>query len=231
MKTLRQDGFTIIELMIALSVMSVILVASTVVMIQIGALYSKGVNQANLQNATRNVSQDLSSTLQFNANNFQTGTFNASSGVTINSYCIDTARYSYLINHELGTDQFNNVTTNHVLWRDTMKDSSGGCPPMDITRAVPTDTGTSGLTSGDGYEMLGNHMSLQAFNISTSASATGPASVYSVSVWTAFGDSDLVNPADFTNNVYPSCRGTTGDQYCAVSEINTSVTPRLIKAD
>ncbi len=44
MKSLKSTrGFTIVELMIALTVLSTILVMATVIMINIGVLYSKGV--------------------------------------------------------------------------------------------------------------------------------------------------------------------------------------------
>lgn len=215
------QGFTIVELMVALSILSTILVMSTVILIQIGALYSKGVNSANLQNATRGVVADVSASLQYTADSLVIGipntTYFPATAVTpaasVNVYCIGTTRYSYVLGRELGTDQGTSPSTmtQHVLWRDTMKDPSDPCTPLPLNTASPTDSSSTG-----GYEMLGDHMRLTNFIITSTASR-----VYSVSVNTAFGDSDLLNSSQ-TN-----CRGVTGDQFCATSQITTVVTQRV----
>lgn len=169
-------GFTIVELMIALSVLSVILVTTTIILIQIGALYSKGVNQADLQNANRTVVADISGQLQFSgkvpnycqlnaavaaptvanttcyANTHDYA--NAADGTTetVYSYCISNVRYSYTLNRELGTDSTRSPKqiTPHVLWRDTLTTNASTCPTMDITQ---TDPGTAGAKC---YDASGN---------------------------------------------------------------------------
>lgn len=237
-KRTPNDGFTLIELMIALSVLSVLLVTVTVILIQIGALYSKGVNAANLQNADRTVVADLSSQLQFSGKApvgctaivspptcyadslSDTGPVDGGGTWSANvySYCIGSTRYSYVIGHELGTDSSNNQITRHVLWRDTLAPTASSCPPLKIlSQATPTDL----LSQGDGYEVLGNHMQLTRFNVQqTSASSN----IYSIDVWMAFGDADLVQTAA---NGLASCKGGSGTQFCATSNISTQVTGRV----
>src|SRR5665213_2550121 len=63
-KNLNRKAFTIIELMIATSVLSIILLLVTTMMISIGNLYYKGINQARVQDDVRTISDDLSSHLQ-----------------------------------------------------------------------------------------------------------------------------------------------------------------------
>lgn len=211
----ENSGFTIIELMIALSILATILVMSTVILIQIGALYSKGVNSANLQNTTRNIVTDVSSSLQFTANGITTPATNPTNinGMNVYAYCIGTTRYSYVLDRELGTDQGTTpaTTTQYVLWRDTLQNPSDTCAPLALNTATPTD----GVSAG-GYEMMGNHMRVTNFSITETAN-----DVYSVSVSTAFGDSDLLNAAQ-TN-----CTGGAGEQFCATSQITTVVTQRV----
>jgi len=237
-KLVSDKGFTIVELMIALSVLAVLLVTSTLVMIQIGGLYTKGVNAADLQNTTRNIVGDIASQLQFSGrapvgctpalNNrtcyadSQDITVSAVGGgtaeITVYSYCIGDTRYSYFLNHKLGVDTYNGEAIPHVLWRDTLKTATTACEPLDITESVPSDDDTK---PGSGYEMMGSNMRLTRFNVQP-ASTSG--NTYYVDVWTAFGDSDLVQ-TDATGK--PTCRTTRGSQFCSNSIISTQITGRV----
>jgi prepilin-type N-terminal cleavage/methylation domain-containing protein len=232
-----ESGFTIVELMIALSVLSVLLITATVVLIQIGGLYAKGVNAADLQNVNRNVVADITGQLQFSGtppngctditNNVTcyTETRNITvpkvGGGTIDipvySYCIGKTRYSYVINHKLGVDSYSGEKVPHVLWRDTMTDTSR-CKPVDILNGTDINASPS---SGDGYEMLGSNMRLTRFDIQQVSGSNG---VYGIQVWMAFGDNDLIHTqADGAS----TCSGGIGTQFCAISSISTQVTGRV----
>lgn len=211
-----KQGFTLVELMIALSVLSTILVFCTVMMIRISSLYNKGVNAANLQNATRNVATDISSSVEFTNNSFQTGS-QSYGGLTIQSYCVGQIRYSYVLGRKLGTDDSIAPveTTHHVLWRDTMK-TDDTCTPLNITVVgTPPDTVPS-TTNGDGYEMIGNNMRLVKFDVNPVIP-----SVFSIDVATSFGDKDLLNGS------FTACNSTKGNEFCSISEINTTVSKRI----
>lgn len=230
-KSVAEQGFTIVELMIALSIFSVILIVSTVVLIQIGALYSKGVNSADLQNATRTVVADISGQLQFSGrapqgctdivktcyantrNNFD------AANTPVYSYCIGRTRYSYVLNRALGTDPSYNPAqaTQHVLWRDTLTDDS--CPVLDI---INSNNLSAAPSKGDGYEMLGAHMSLTKFWVKQVSGSSG---IYRAEVWTAFGDNDLLNKDLSTGKA--NCIGSVGSQFCATSQISTQLTGRI----
>lgn len=234
------SGFTIVELMIALTVLSTILLLSTSVMVNIGALYSKGINSANLQNANRTLSSDISSALQFSGYNpfpcpIETGitcaasqnTIGSPPGPIVYSFCINTTRYSYILNRELGADSGStppNLNTPHVLWRDTMKNTST-CVPLDIkSNVVQSDANSvegSGVPS-KGYEMLPDHTRLTRFKVKESPIGSG---VFKVDTWLAFGDTDLINAPDA--NGQTSCKGGVGGQFCGVSMLSNSVTRRL----
>lgn len=226
----NQQGFTIVELMISLSVMSVILLLCTVMMIRIGSLYTKGVNMASLQNSSRTIMAELTSSIQFSGNlpvcvgaspaPACSKTFAGS--LQVSAYCIGTTRYSYVLNRELGTDtDVAKTQTYHVLWRDIMKDLSG-CQPLDLSAAtVATDSKSAGTPgNSDGYDMVPSHMRLTNFNIVENPASSG---IFAVDVWMAYGDSDLVN----TVAGKTICNGGTGSQFCAVSQLSTSVKNRI----
>lgn len=230
--------------MIALSILSTILVMSSVIMIQIGGLYMKGINSANLQNSNRNVVADISQAIQYGAvkplactpkadqSTCYVGTLPAGppSVNTVYAYCIDNTRYSYVIGHELGDDPGDSTVspvipprlTHHVLWRDTMLSANNPCVPMDINSVVPTSPATS-PSSGDGYEMVPSNTRLTRFYVNPNSTF----GTYYIAVWMAYGDSDLMTTNIGSSPLVPStCKGGAGTQYCAVSAIATDVTRR-----
>lgn len=224
-----EGGFTIIELMIALTVLSTILALGATIITRISFLYTKGVNSAALQNASRNISSDVGSELQFagiapapcNSASLITTCFagkHTYSGVDVYAFCINKTRYSYVLNRTLGLDQSTDVNTPHVLWRDTM-DSSATCDPVDMTQAS--------APSANGYEMVGSHMRISRFKVEETPVNSN---IYAVDVWMAYGDDDLVvvdTSADPAKAGRTTCRGDTGSQFCAISNISTSVTMRI----
>src|SRR6476646_3013103 len=61
----NQKGFTIVALLVATAVFSLVLVVFLTAFLRIGQLFYKGVTMANTQEAARNVVQDISDDLQF----------------------------------------------------------------------------------------------------------------------------------------------------------------------
>ena len=201
----HEQGFTIVELMIALSVMAVVLVISTVVLINLGLLFTKGTNQAKTQNTTRNITNELASQLEIgNANPLVPGG---------NVICFGSQRYTFQLNHEL-----TNSSTDHVLWRDTMSNNAT-CIPLRLSAAVPFD----GLTvAGSGSELVLPNMELTDFAVAVPPAT--PVGVYSIKVTVAYGDpTQLVIARGKT-----SCLGGPGTQYCAVSSLTQNVARRSI---
>ncbi len=228
-----EQGFTIVELLIALSVLSVILVMGTVIMIQIGKLYTKGVNAANLNNTTRNINSDISSALLFSGSAPYSCTVSATTcaaaetsyagggGAKIYAYCIGTTRYSYVFNRKQGIDSSVTPTalvTPHVLWQDTMSNPNS-CDPVPIDTANPTDS----QTTGDGHDVIPDNMQLTRFKIVENPVNS---SSYDIDVWMAYGDHDLVlTDSDGSNR----CNGSLGSQFCATAKISTTVTRRVVE--
>lgn len=238
--------------MIALSVFSTILIMATVILIQIGSLYSKGVNAANLQNTNRTIAADVTAALQFSGNvpspttpspcpasaitcyapsvpSYPTDPRNVGSGagqMQVYAFCVDKVRYSYALNRELGTDQGTSpqAVTPHVLWRDIMTSKNDPCVPLDLSQTDPSSGGAYNSTGG--YEMASNHMRLTRFKVQQASSTSN---IYNVNVWMAYGDSDLVQTQGSGGSTpgHSICNGGSGTQFCSVSQISTTVTGRV----
>lgn len=234
-----EAGFTIIELMIATSVLSVILVLVTILMMSIGNLYYKGINQARTQDNVRSISDELSQHLQLSnqppAESDSSNSANKFSNLVVHAYCIDATRYSYVTGEVAGTN-LGGTVLQHVLWRDTIP-SGAACVAANLTQSDPSAT-TGG---SNGIELIASQSRLTQFCIGTIDPAshlciTNTDSPYNIEVGVAYGDYDLLNNAspsslgDIANNLnFPDalCKGGTGDRFCATAYLDTTVVKRL----
>jgi len=234
-KLKSNNGFTIIELMIATSVLSVILVLVTILMMSIGNLYYKGVNQSRAQDDTRSITDELSQHLQLSSQQPSTGSQAFPGGVTVSAYCIDTTRYSYVTGVQSGQIPPSASTVlRHVLWRDAIPAGSN-CGAADLTSNDPTSSSLDDVkgVDGSGTELVSPHSRLTQFCIGSIDSGgtctTNVNSPYTIEVGVAYGDSDLLKyikppPLNSPNAV---CSGDKGDQFCATAYLNTTVVKRL----
>jgi type II secretory pathway pseudopilin PulG len=244
-------GFTIVELMVALGVMSLVLIMSTTILIQIGSIYNRGVSSSNMQNTSRSIVSDISSAIEFSGYNPAvsecSGTAdtsglnnscysNGSSSdpyPSESAYCIGTVRYTFIPNVELGLDiatnpitHLTNATTPHILWRDLLKSYSDPCQPVNLAMTNPID-GYSVPNSG--AELMAYHTRLTSFSVtapSTDDPLTGKSNVYNVNVSAAYGDSDLLN----LSGAGTTCNSqvtNTSSEFCSTTSITTTVNARV----
>jgi prepilin-type N-terminal cleavage/methylation domain-containing protein len=211
-----EDGFTIVELLFAMTVFAVVLVAAAASLIQIGRMYYKGVISTRTQDTARVVIDELSRGIQLSGADFSQEPVAAMSSLTdVGAFCIGDARYTYAIDAQVvaGLTVAENLALGqrspHVLW----KDSNPSCGRALITSPL----------SG-GVELLSENMRLSFFDI-TPLDGTGlaDANTYRVRVGVVYGDDDLLE-RDGTR-IY--CKSTYGSQFCAVSELETTVFRRL----
>lgn len=224
----RQDGFTVIELLVAMAVFSTVLIVVTVALMQIGNMYYKGVNSIKTQETARDIVSTVSEQLQFRKGNFKQNTTSmpasasAADQVTVESRCIGGIRYSFVLQLKLvdgvafsKADQ----SSPHVLWQDV--DESGECLPVDITQVnIPTS----------GRELAGENMRLINFDINKIIDpGIDPyrAEVFDIWLSIVFGDNDLL-ARDGTGNATGCEGGLVGAQWCAQSELTTQVTRRIL---
>lgn len=239
LKKLRQKGFTIIELMIATSVLATILVTVSIIMISIGNLYYKGINQARVQDGTRSIADEISQRLQLSGLPPKQPAAPDPNGT--NAYCIGTTRYTYVIGVQIGTNgpgapSPSPIPFQHVLWRDTIQ-SADTCQVATLTAANPSQGSDVGNSDAkDGSELMVPNSRLINFSI------TPLSSPYTLALGIAYGDDDLLCspsvPASCATTTAMTalsnythgdllCKGNAGDQFCSTSDLSTTVVQRL----
>lgn len=250
-KPIKQNGFTIIELLIATVVLAFIVLMTTEIITGIGKLYYKAIAQSRLQDNTRSLTDEVSQKLKFGGKIGGSG-FQTLSGSPITllatndmeAYCIGDTRYFFVTGIQINAN--NGGQLYHVLWRDHNPDPPNCDTYIDGIHTIDlTDSMLSVHDSvNSGTELIGPRSRLVDFSLSQDPSS----SVYSLAIKIAYGDDDLLcdtaQPAtcstanamatlgsasyatDYTS-ANLSCKGKAGDQYCSVSELNTSVLPLL----
>lgn len=164
---LTRGGFTIVELMIATLVFSVILLVITSGVMHFTNAYYKGVNSSATQDTVRNIIGSVSQAIQFGGNSFGSANLSVSGG----TYCIGNQQFDFVLGKEMGS-----ATTRGLY---VSPHSGSGCSSLSPMAIV----------SG-GQELLGPRMRLSAFQITQTAS-----NAYNLTVRVAYGDDDLlVNP-------------------------------------
>lgn len=219
-------GYTIIELMIASMVFSVILLGASASLIQIGRMYYKGVITSRTQGVTRTLTDEISRGVQFSDQTVsQAGPEEKGTGdkISVSAVCIGTTRYTYAINVEVSdsasTYTNNNHRAPHALWKDEVTDA-GDCNPG---KSLPDLTSNS---LGGGTEMLESSMRLKAFDV---CSGSGGDTLCAINIGVVYGDDDVLNFSNESTKTDPkSCQAiVTGAQWCAISQLSTQVFKRI----
>lgn len=207
-----QKGFTIIELMIATSVMSVMLVIISILMTNIGSLYSKAISQSHVQNDIRNITDDLAIHIKFSGTDVKRAT--SPDGKT-KRLCFGTTRYTYIEGVRIGTDA---TDSQHVLWRDLIPSAKTCADPTNgwLNTADPSSVLNDGK---EGTEMVSPRTRVTKLTI------TGDTSPYFIDLRLAVGEDDQL----FVNGSGDTlCIGNqSGHQYCATADLKTTVIRRL----
>lgn len=221
-----ERGFTIVELMMATIVFSVIMLVAAGAVVRFTSNFQRAVTATNTQTAARSIIDSVSQSVQFNGGDKPKKLTN--SGKT--GWCVGYTRYSYVKGKQL-IDVDNATSTRFAL----VEDSTGiGC----YGEAQTLSSGTPA-----GQEMLGEHMRLVKFDVNESDSATG---VWDVTVKVVYGEDEVLcspsvpnscntattseiflNASQLTSLNDLQCKGGKGTQFCAVSEIKTTVQRRV----
>jgi prepilin-type N-terminal cleavage/methylation domain-containing protein len=198
MRRLSSRGFTIIELLIATVVFSVVLLILTGAIIQFTRIYYKGVIVSRAQETARNVVSDISGAVQFSGKSSVTPV-TLPSPPSAGWFCVGAKRYTFRYGIQV-------TSTQHALVADNC---SGALPSM--TTAYP-----AGSTA---TELLGDGMQL----VNIGVSQVGSSNLYTVTLHIAYGaNGDLVLPAK------QECQAIIrGGQFCAVAKLNTTVAKRI----
>ncbi|HUC87913.1 MAG TPA: prepilin-type N-terminal cleavage/methylation domain-containing protein [Candidatus Binatia bacterium] len=234
----NQQGFTIIELMIATAVFAVVLLIATVAVISLTQSYIKGNVQSETQDAASSALTNITQAIQFNtADSVTPVVYDGSTednGTVEDGYgffCIGNDLYFYQLNKEITS------STTHAL----LDFHSASCPPIPATPTQPATwesdypgspyygyiSDLASIIGGDenAQELLAQNLNLEQLSI-TAPSTTG--GQYKVSVTVAYGDIGTATKLpDGSGNSYSCPPAALGGQFCAVSSLTTTITPRI----
>ncbi|HEY8999430.1 MAG TPA: prepilin-type N-terminal cleavage/methylation domain-containing protein [Candidatus Saccharimonadales bacterium] len=205
-------GFTIVELMIATAVFSVVLLLATSGLLQITRTYYKGVTEANTQNTARTIIGTVAQAIQFDGGTVQPT--NGSNPRTTYDFCVGNTRFRYYLGSELMTSP-TSVQTYHAL----LQDSAAGCTSGADGSSINSSS-VSCTTATNCSELVSPNMRLSQFSVTSLGS-----NLYQIKVTVVYGDDDLLDSPTSTS---PNCLGVeAGTQFCAVSKISTTVLKRV----
>ena len=220
------DGFTIIELMIAITIFSLVLLVIMAAITQIGKMYYKGVTAARTQNTTRQIVDRISQEIQFSDMAIEPrNVYSANQKVGV--LCLGKTRFFYTLNKMHG------VESNYGVWVDDGSTGSITDPCAQSPNSVATLEGMQSqipTNALNGSEMLHERARLLDLQIAKTGGS------WTVKVRVATGEADMfesVSPDGqlIAFNDRPElavCKGSeVGTQFCSVSELTSTVTKRL----
>jgi prepilin-type N-terminal cleavage/methylation domain-containing protein len=126
MRKRNTKGFTVIELLIATAVFSVVLIIFLTALIRISEVFYKGVNLANTQEATRAALQDISDDIQF---------YKEAPDVHSDYFCVGDHRYAMSKGVQVGSGNPNDYGLVREVMSTCKPLTGSGSQPVDLTKA------------------------------------------------------------------------------------------------
>lgn len=217
-----KSGFTIIELMIATTIFSLVLMICLGGILQITKMYYRSVTQNNTRETARAITDEIGEAIRFSSQAIRLGPAVAgpeiddlSGTIEDTSYfCIGDKRYTYAIDRQVKSEPvLNSKQKRHALWVDTI----GGCSgPLNLDDESP---------SADGRDLVPENMRLYELSITNSGASSD---VYEISVGVAYGEDDLLSPRPAGTPTELTCEGAfVGSEFCAVTNLRVTVQKRL----
>lgn len=235
----KRQGFTLIELMLAMGFVSALLIAVAMTVIQIASIYNRGITLKDVNQAGRSIASELQRSIS------ESASFNINSGVG-SRYIVQgwggrlcLGQYSYIWNYGVAIDP-NSLDINRNVYSPTVPLS----PEIRFVKVLDPNASycTKALTGkeykdvifSDAVELLnvGEHnLAMQSFVISTSSTAgdtkTGQR-LYSMKfligtnnrgILSDHSDSTLTGLADATTCKPPSEFGA-DPAYCSINQFD-----------
>ncbi len=220
-KSLKDGGFTIMELLIATVVFSVVLLIVTYGIIQVSRTYYKGVNETNTQTVARTIMDSIGQSIQFNGD---------AVAIRTNAVCVGEQLYLYRPGWAVSDAAIlapARHETRHGLY---LQDGVSNC----ATSALPA---SDLATVSGGTELLSPNMRIANLSVSPDP---GNSNQYKITIRVIYGQDDFIySPSG--NAAGPAaadatCKGSSKQagaanagtvQFCSVSELSTTVTKRV----
>jgi hypothetical protein len=194
--------------MVATTVFAIVLLVLTVGVLSFSRDYFASVNRSNTQTVARAIIDDIAKTIQFSSASLTTGDQGATS-----ARCIDNVQYLYAPGYEVSDTA--NLSTHKSKYGLIKRVSSSACGGVDLISGYA-------FSASQDKELLGKNMRISALSITSTGDH-----VFTIRVRVAFGDDDLFTNLDPTDWSKMKCRSGAGSQFCAVSDLSTTVQQRI----
>lgn len=214
----RQNGFTIVELMIATSIFAVILLVISFGALSVGKNYYKGITSSRAQEASRSIMDSITKPMELSGAVFEPNTAGG-----FKAYCIGTVRFTFSVNKQVSDSPSGANQQRHALWQDRPNTTSP-CSPVDLTETNPSTQSAAAVQGTQGKELVPKGMRLTEFEVNSVSDR-----YYNVRVGIIAGDDEIIDmsnpdPAEF------KCQDSTkGGQFCASAPLATTVYRRVAK--
>jgi prepilin-type N-terminal cleavage/methylation domain-containing protein len=211
-------GFTIIELLVATTVFSIVLMVILASFLQIGRMFYKGISVSNTQETARSVVESISDDMKLSQSFIPTANYNT----TAKYFCVGDHRYVYNIDH-VKVGQGDVTGPQPVSPRGIIESTVNGCPPP--SSAAGTNV----------QQLLGPDMQLNDFSVA--CPTLNNCNIHIHIVFYGFDDSvfnSSSHPDDTSsdhsaaiNDADAYCSGSLlSTQFCAVADIDSTVAMR-----
>lgn len=203
-RKMDNKGFTIIELMIAISILSVIMLISSTAIIFIARQYQNGVTRTTLQSASRQLHQKFTDSIKFSGGEIiQTD----SDGYSV--ICVGDSRYYFK------TPLTGSITTTTGMSNLFFDKNSSG---------FSSSTCGAGLNESSSAKLLPNNS-----RVAQALLACDTPSPKSCTLKTTFisGDDDLFNVSTSTDIDTLSCKAGIGNQWCSIVNLRSTVNSKI----
>ena len=230
-KSSRKDsGFTIIELVLATLIFSIVMVVILFSAFEIGRIYYKGVSISDTSGDARTTITDITNDVRFANYAYPVtawGSAPVSSPAKGYYFCIGVHRYTYVLNNKVTNDEINHISQTPTNYTQYI---NAGIVQDEISTGCPAP-GTSSQPGTKPIQLLGPDMQLNDLTFDCSNSIQCAVHVHIVfygSDNTVFNSSK--HPADTASDhaaaVYDPdayCSANLlSSQFCAVSDLQTN---------
>jgi prepilin-type N-terminal cleavage/methylation domain-containing protein len=220
----NKSGFTLIELMLAMTFISVLLVAITMTTIQISNIYNKGITLREVNQAGRSVSSELQQSIASSVPFDVTPKTDNSPATETSRYVVRDGggrlclgNYSYAWNYGkaltggAGAPAIYNKYDNNTPVRFAKVEDAGGSLCADVNLPVPKSNANELLSTGD------RELVLHSFSVTETASdsATNQA-LYAITM--VIGTNDRTQLTTDNTSCKPPATGAGNENYCSVNE-------------
>ncbi len=226
-----QRGFTLIELILAMSFVSILLMAITLTVIQITNIYTKGLTMRAVDQTGQAITKDIRSSIE-SSRTLDVGTANVGGanyktmvavGGDINKpdggrLC--TGSYSYIWNNGKGlTNPVNKYDNGSGVIRMVKIRDNGALYCSDISRTIDHSLASEMLDAGD------RELAVQSMTIRRAAqNADSGQTLYQISFELGTNDQDALDHGSGINTTDTSCKPPADNKgltnYCAVDKFD-----------